>query len=72
MAKTFQPTFSSAVKVSPSHSPPASIAKGSEPFFQPTSSGRTGMNFSVSISQPASQSRILTSFQSALEKTPLL
>ena len=36
-AKNFQPTFS-PVKVTPSHSPPANVAKDMEPFFQPTSS----------------------------------
>ena len=41
MPKTFQPTFSSAVKVTPSHSPPANVPKDTEPFFQPTSSERT-------------------------------
>ena len=47
MSKTFQPTFSSAVKVTPSHSPSAAISKDTEPFFQPTSSKRTGQDFSA-------------------------
>ena len=51
MAKTFQPTFSSSVKVTPSYSPPASIAQDSEPFFQLTSSGRTGTDFSAPMHQ---------------------
>ena len=36
MSKSFQPTFSSAVKVTLTHSPPTTIAKDAEPFFQPT------------------------------------
>ena len=36
MSKTFQPTFSSAVKVAPSHSPPANVPKDTEPFLQLT------------------------------------
>ena len=38
MAKSFQPTFSSDVRVTPSHSPPANVGKDTEPFFEPTSS----------------------------------
>ena len=36
LSKSFQPSFSSAVRVTPTHSPPADIAKDTEPFFQPT------------------------------------
>ena len=54
MSKTFQLTFSSAVKVTPTHSPPTTIAKDTEPFFQPTSSERTGQDFSA-MHQSASQ-----------------
>ena len=36
LSKSFQPTFSSEVRVTPTHSPPTDIAKDSEPFFQPT------------------------------------
>ena len=36
LSKSFQPTFSSEVCVTPTHSPPSGIAKDSEPFFQPT------------------------------------
>ena len=50
-----QPTFSAAVKVPPSRSPPATVNKDSEPFFQPVSSGRTGTDSSVSLHQSASQ-----------------
>ena len=59
LAKSFQPSdqpaFSAAVKVPPAHSPPATISKDSEPFFQPLSTGRTGMDSSVLIHQSASQ-----------------
>ena len=54
MSKTFPPTFSSAVKVTPSHSPPASIAKDNEPFFLPTLSERTGQDSSA-LQQSARQ-----------------
>ena len=54
MAKTLQPavqpTFSSTV-----HSPPMTISKGSGPFFQPTSAGRTGTDSSAIVHQSASQ-----------------
>ena len=53
ISKTFQPT-SSAVKVAPSHSPPANVPKDNEPFFQPTSSERTGQDSSA-MHQSASQ-----------------
>ena len=56
MAKTLQPTFSSEVKLTPSHSTPASIPKDSEPFFQPTS-GRTRTDSSALGHQSASQPR---------------
>ena len=80
MAKTFQPTFSSAVKVTPSHSPPATIPKDSEPFFQPTSAGHTVTDSSAfmhkSASQPGWDSRLSSSqdhhLPSALVLTPLL
>ena len=36
LSKSLQPTFSSEVRVSPSHSPPANVARDTEPFFQPT------------------------------------
>ena len=59
LAKSLQPvdqlTFSAAVKVPPSCSPPATVNKDSEPFFQPVSSGRTGTDSSVSLHQSASQ-----------------
>ena len=36
LSKSLQPTFSSEVHVSPTHSPPAGISEDSEPFFQPS------------------------------------
>ena len=54
LAKTpQQPTFSSDFKVNPPRSPPASIPRDSEPFFQPT--GRTGKDSSAEMHQSASQ-----------------
>ena len=54
MSKSFPPTFSSAVKVTPTHSPPSTIGKDTEPFFQPTSSEHTGQDSSA-MHQSASQ-----------------
>ena len=53
LSKSFQPTFSSEVKLTPSHFPPTNIPRDSEPFFQPT--GRTGTAFSAETHQAASQ-----------------
>ena len=53
LSKTLQPTFSSEIRVSPPHSPPANIPKDSEPFFQPTR--RTGKDSSAEMHQSASQ-----------------
>ena len=53
LSRTFQPTFSSEVKLTPAHSPPSNIPRDSEPFFQP--SGRTGTASSVFSHQAASQ-----------------
>ena len=51
LAKSFPPSFSSDVRVTPSHSPPPNVGKDTEPFFQPTSSGShvecTGPDFPV-------------------------
>ena len=55
MANTFQPTFSSSVKVAPSHSPPANVAKDTEPFLKPISSERTGIDSSAVKHQSTSQ-----------------
>ena len=53
LSKSFQPTFSSEVKLTPSHSPLTNIPRDSEPFFQPT--GCTGTAFSADTHQAASQ-----------------
>ena len=53
LSRTFQPTFSSEVKLTPAHSPPVNIPRDSEPFFQP--SGRTGTASSAFSHQAASQ-----------------
>ena len=59
MAKSIQPSeqpsFSASVRVPPSHSPPAVVNRDSEPFFQPVSAGRTGIDSSVLVHQSASQ-----------------
>ena len=58
MAKSLEPTFSSDVRVTPAHSPPANMARDSEPFFQlpsrpvDTSSQRTGPD-SCAAKQPS-------------------
>ena len=57
MSKSFPPTFSSAVKVTPTHSPLSTISKDSEPFFQPTSTERTGQDSSALLHQLSSQLR---------------
>ena len=38
LAKSFPPSFSSDVRITPSHSPPPNVGKDMEPFFQPSSS----------------------------------
>ena len=40
LAKSLNPAFTSEVRVSPTHSPPAGISKDSEPFFQPSHRSR--------------------------------
>ena len=71
MSKTFQPTFTSAVKVTPSHSPPSNVPRDNEPFFQPTSSERTGQDSSA-MHQSASQLSTGTFLKSALDWASLL
>ena len=55
MAKSFEPTFSSKVKVAPTHSPPHDVENMAEPFIRPTSK-LTGTGFSAAKHQPTSQS----------------
>ena len=74
MSKTFQPTFSSAVKVTPTHSPPTTISKDTEPFFQPTSSERTGQDSSAmhQSSSQLSQESTVSSERTGRGSSPLL
>ena len=60
LAKSFQPTFSSEVCLSPTHSPPSGITKDSEPFFQATNRPvdispvkRTGPDTDAALQQSA-------------------
>ena len=55
MAKSFEPTFSSNVKVAPTHSPPHDVEKMAEPFIRPSTSKLTGTGFSAEKHQPTSQ-----------------
>ena len=55
MAKSFEPTFSSKVKVAPTHSPPHDVGNINEPFIRPSTSKLTGTGFSANKHQPASQ-----------------
>ena len=71
LSKTLQPAFSSEVKVTSPHSPPANIPRDSEPFFQPT--GHTGKDFSAEMHQSASQPELDSQLlQSALARVSLL
>ena len=54
MAKSFEPTFSSKVKVTPTHSP-HDIENMAEPFIRPSTSKLTGTGFSAERHQPTSQ-----------------
>ena len=55
MAKSFEPTFSSKVKVAPTHSPPHDIENMAEPFIRPSTSKLTGTGFSAEKQQPTSR-----------------
>ena len=55
MAKSFEPTFSSKVKVAPTHSPPHDVENMAEPFIRPSTSKLTGTGFSAEKHQPTSQ-----------------
>ena len=57
LSKSMEPTFSADVRVTPVHSPPANVARDSEPFVQPTNrpvdtSQRTGPDSSAAL-QPS-------------------
>ena len=55
MGKSFELTFSSKVKVAPTHSPPHDIENMAEPFIRPSTSKLTGTGFSAEKHQPTSQ-----------------
>ena len=60
LARSIEPTFSSAVKVTPTYSPPASTSHTTEPFMRPVPAATefTGTGFSAKKHQPASQTEI--------------
>ena len=60
LARNMEPTFSSSVKVTPTHSPPASAVHSAAPFIKPVqpvpaASEFTGTGFSAEKHQPTSQ-----------------
>ena len=62
LARTIEPTFSSSVKVTPTHSPPASAVHSTEPFIRPVhpvpaTSEFTGTGFSAEKHQPTSKAK---------------
>ena len=68
LAKSFEPTFSSEVKVAPTHSPPHDVGNTTEPFIRPSTSKLTGTGFSAAKHQPTSQA--VTSQQASTTKFP--
>ena len=68
MAKSFEPTFSSKVKVAPTHSPPHDVGNTTERFIRPSTSKLTGTGFSAAKHQPTSQA--VTSQQASTTKFP--
>ena len=54
MARSFEPSFTSNVKVTPTHSPPASVENVSAPFIRP-STELPGSGFSAAKHQPTSK-----------------
>ena len=62
LARSIEPTFSSAVKVTPTHSPPASTSPTTEPFIKPVqpvhaATEFTGTGFSAVKHQPTSKAK---------------
>ena len=45
LARSIEPTFSSNVKVTPTHSPPAGISQGSDPFIRPVEQTTSSVQF---------------------------
>ena len=69
MAKSFEPTFSVNVKVTPTHSPPSTVENVSEPFIRlSTSITLPGSGFSAEKHQPTSTA--VTSKQTSTTKFP--
>ena len=68
MAKSFEPTFSSKVKVAATHSPPHDVGNTTEPFIRPSTSKLTGTGFSAAKHQLTSQA--VTSQQASTTKFP--
>ena len=68
MAKSFEPTFSSKVKVTPTNSPPHDVENVSEPFIRPSTSKPTGTGFSAEKHQATSKA--VTSQQASTAKFP--
>ena len=57
MARSFEPAFTSNLKVTPTHSPPASVENVSEPFIRP-STELPGSGSSAAKHQPTSKAMI--------------
>ena len=78
MARTLEPTFSSTVKVTPTHSPPAGAVKDTEPFIKLTKPSASSFleltSLLLSISRPVKLRRTDQDrpLQSALVQTSLL
>ena len=69
MARSFELTFSSNVKVTPTHSPPPTVENVSEPFIRPsTSATLPGSGFSAEKHQRTSNA--VTSRQTSVTKFP--
>ena len=69
MAKSFEPTFSSNVKVAPTHSPLHDVENVSEPFIRPSNSTTLpGSAFSAEKHQPTSKA--VTSQQTSTTEFP--
>ena len=61
LAKSMEPTFSSEVRVAPTHSPPPVVSRDAEPFFHPPSgdtSQRTGPDLQPSVGKLVRESSV--------------
>ena len=84
LSKSIQPSFSSEIRVTPSHSPPPGIAKDTEPFFQPSAQQgtispvkRTGPDTNAALQRSAGKLKLPRNLrnwclQSALAQTYML